>query len=279
MEPTQAVLLGIIQGLTEFLPVSSSGHLVIFQKLFGLTDPELSFNISVHVGTLIAVIIFFRQEIMGMATACIRCLPMILQFPRLREEFQNDPDVRLVILIGIGSIPTACIGLGFHRVADLIFSSLLIVGITLIITGTMLWSTRGIQKTERTIHRFFPRDALMIGSLQGLAILPGISRSGATIVAGLFLGLSRETAARYSFLLSIPAIVGAELLSIKDLAANQMMPAAVDLIGAATAFVVGYAALKLLVFIVRKGQMHLFAPYCWIVGLTVLAVNFLKGWG
>ena len=274
MNSLQAAMLGIIQGITEFLPVSSSGHLVIFQHLFGLKEPELFFDISVHMGTLVAVIIFFRKEIQTIAVSLVRFSSLYFKKDVSFSYIYEDPNTKLAFLIVIGSIPTAILGLLFHRVADQLFSSAFIAGFMLIVTGCFLWSTRWIKKKSGNIDHFSIKAALTIGLVQGIAIMPGISRSGSTITAGLFLGLNRETAARYSFLLSIPAILGAEVLTLKDLSAHALFLDKVTLLGAVSSCIVGYCALKLLVYIVKQGRLHIFAPYCWIAGIMAV----ILGW-
>ena len=271
MNPLQAVILGIIQGLTEFLPVSSSGHLVLFQHLFGLEEPELFFNISVHMGTLAAVIIFFWQEIRSVLTSVIRFPGMLSRKEVTLGHIWEDEELRLAALIIIGSVPTAIIGLLFHRVAERLFSSVFLVGCALILTGILLLLTRWLPKDGKEIREFSIVDALVIGVMQGLAIIPGISRSGSTIATGLFLGLDKETAARYSFLLSIPAIVGAEILSLKDVSFQAFD--IVTLLGTLTAGVVGYGALTLLLYILKRGQLHFFVPYCWLVGVAAITLG------
>jgi len=272
MDTFHAVILGIVQGLTEFLPVSSSGHLVIFQHLFGLKEPELFFDISVHVGTLTAVIIFFWKDIQKIILSVINFLKLLIKKEASFRDINKNPEVKLAWLIIIGSVPTGIIGLSFHKAAEQLFSSLFLVGCSLMITGLFLSLTRLVRKNDKDIEQFYVKDALIIGIIQGIAVTPGISRSGSTISAGLFLGLSREISARYSFLLSIPAIVGAEILSLKDVSANDLNSGI--FIGTITAGIVGYGALKLLVYIVKKGEMHLFAPYCWIAGIFAL----IWGW-
>lgn len=271
MEPIQAMILGAVQGITEFLPVSSSGHLVLFQHLFGLKHAELFFDISVHMGTLGAVIIFFRKEIGAILSSLYRTATGLGKKEISFRESWNDPEVKLALLIVIGSIPTAIIGLLFHRIADQLFSSVFLVGITLVITGIVLWGTRRSAAEGREISGFTVSSALMIGIVQGMAILPGISRSGSTIAAGLYLGLDRSVAARFSFLLSIPAIVGAEILGLKDLE-GSLLPDTVTAIGTVTAFVVGYLSLAMLMYIIKRGRLYLFAPYCWLVGAAALVV-------
>ena len=270
MEPLQAMFLGLVQGLTEFLPVSSSGHLVIFQQYFGFTEPEIFFDVSVHVGTLLAVLIFFRKEIADILLSVCRWFRHLFTPGPM---FIDDP-MKLALWIVIGSIPTGIIGLGLHKIADRIFASLPVVGCSLIVTGLALALTLMVRKPGKGMHHFPARTALLIGTVQGLAVLPGLSRSGATICAGLFLGIDRETAARYSFLLSVPAILGAELLSILDLSAGPVLLNPVVLIGMATAFVTGYGALALLVYIVKIGRLYLFAPYCLLLGIATLIFAF-----
>ncbi|GBC63330.1 UDP-diphosphatase [Desulfonema ishimotonii] len=274
MEPIQAIVLGIVQGLTEFLPVSSSGHLVLFQQLFGLREAEIFFDISVHMGTLVAVIIFFWRDIGRIIFSLCRFTGQLARKEATVGQARNDSEVRIALLIIAGSVPTAIIGLMFHEIADVLFSSVPLVGGMLILTGFLLWGTRRLNRQGAGVGDFSVRSALIIGTVQGLAILPGISRSGSTIATGLFLGLDKELAARYSFLLSVPAIVGAQILSLKNLAGHGALPDMPVLLGTLTAFIVGYGALALLVYIVKKGQMHTFAPYCWLVG----AVTLIVGW-
>ncbi len=270
MEPIHAIILGIIQGLTEFLPVSSSGHLVIFQNIFNLKEGALFFDINVHLGTLLVVLICFRKDILSIILSFFRCTNMLIKQKKTMSEIYTDPDFKLAFLIITGSVPTAILGLMFHSIADRLFSSVTMVGGMLICTGFILWFTRYLTKSERNINTFTIKDSLVIGLVQGLAIIPGISRSGSTIAAGLYLGLGRETAARYSFLLSIPAIVGAEILNIKNLPVGAMLPDNITLLGILASFITGYSALKILLFIVKKGNIYWFAPYCWIAGIVTL---------
>lgn len=273
MEPFQAIVLGTIQGLTEFLPVSSSGHLVIFQYLFGMKEPELFFDISVHLGTLLAVIIVFWKEIRAIMISLVRFSIWPFKEKVTISSIYKDSDLKLMVLIVIGTIPTAILGLGFHKIADQIFSSVFIVGIMLILTGLLLLITYRVKKEGKRIERFSIKDALIIGLIQGVAIIPGISRSGSTIAAGLMLGLNREIAARYSFLLSIPAILGAEILCLKNLSVQILFSIKVTFLGALTSFIVGYCALKMLLYIVKQGRLYIFTPYCWLVGIVALILG------
>ena len=276
MNYTEAILLGIIQGLTEFLPVSSSGHLVLFQHLFGLKEAELFFDVCVHLGTLLAVIIVFRQEIKNIIFAMMRLLSSTGPKKSALQKIESDPDLKLALLIVIGSIPTAVLGLMFHNIADRLFSSPFFTGLMLMVTGLLLWLTRRANTGAggTNIEGFSRTKAFVIGSVQGLAMIPGISRSGSTISIGLLLGINRETAARYSFLLSIPAIVGAGLLSLKDSLSETDPVIWLSLWGAAAAALVGYTALKVLLGLVKKGHLHLFAPYCWLVGILAIVLSW-----
>ncbi|MBF0573233.1 MAG: undecaprenyl-diphosphate phosphatase [Desulfamplus sp.] len=312
METYQALLLGMLQGLTEFLPVSSSGHLALGQYVFNITEPTLFFDITLHIGTLAAVIIVFFKNIKSMFASVIESAIAIItllnnptksnfNLQYFNKHIKENPDIRLIFLIIVSSIPTAIIGIFLKQYVEIFFGSINFVGTMLIITGTFLWFTKDIKKGinknlniipndnninnnydtanahHSNIMRFGYKEALFIGICQGVAVIPGISRSGATIAAGLFSGIERETAAKFSFLLSIPAIVGAELLSLKDIFGSGCktfinMP---TLYGTLMAFVVGYIALKLLLRIVKVGKLYLFAPYCWFLGVVAVIMGVL----
>jgi undecaprenyl-diphosphatase len=199
---------------------------------------------------------------------------------RLSNQVASDADrprVRLAGLIVLGSIPTAAIGLALHSVADRLFASPLIVGAMLLLTGGLLFATRPGSHPRsdagRTLEGLTIKDALVIGLIQGLAVMPGISRSGSTIAVGILTGIRHETAARFSFLLSIPAVAGAALLVLKDALHQGDIHLPSCLMGGIIAMLVGYAALALLVFLVKKGRLYLFAPYCWVVGCIAIAAS------
>jgi len=270
MDPVQAIILGIIQGLTEFLPVSSSGHLVIFQHVFGLKEPQLFFDVCVHIGTLLAVMIVFRQEIRELVQALGHLLRQVFVENGHFEEIFENSEYKMLLLVFFGFFPTAILGVVFHEIGQQLFSSVLIVGLMLIITGGLLWQTRRVAGPGGGLESFSIRTALIIGLVQGLAIMPGISRSGSTIALGLFLGLDRELSARYSFMLAIPAILGAGILSLHGLMADPHVNYTIALIGAAVSFVVGYFALVSLMHLVKRAKLYLFAPYCWAAGIAAL---------
>ena len=276
MDPIEAIILGIIQGLTEFLPVSSSGHLVLFQQLFGLKEAELFFDVCVHLGTLLAVMVVFRQEIKNIILALMRLISSTGSKKTILQKVESDPDLKMALLIVIGSIPTAVLGFLFRGIADRLFASAFIVGLMLMVTGLLLWLTRwaATRVEQPGADRLTPKNALIIGVVQGLAIIPGISRSGSTISIALLLGIRREMAARYSFLLSIPAIIGAGLLSFKEGLSQTDQAIQISLLGAVAAALVGYGALKSLLHVVKKGRLHLFAPYCWMAGILAIVFSW-----
>jgi len=275
MESLQSVMLGIIQGLTEFLPVSSSGHLVLLQNLFGIREPELLFDISLHLGTLLAVFIVFYKEILRILQTLLRLPALIKSSGNLKSVFADNEEIRIFALILIGSIPTAILGILFHKIADQIFGAVWIVGVMLLVTGTLLWFTRQMSDEGRPLIKVSIRDALMIGLIQGMAIMPGISRSGATITMALFLGMNREVAGRYSFLLSIPAILGALILGLNSTIIQTDIPGKTILLGTVIAGIVGYIALKVLLRMVKQGHLYYFAPYCWLLGAATLIWSLL----
>ncbi len=280
METYQAMILGILQGLTEFLPVSSSGHLALGQCFFGMTEPNLFFDVSLHMGTLLAVGVVFREEIFSILNTLMRFAKALLKGPAGGDPLQKIgalPDMRFLFFIVIGSVPTAVLGLFFKQYVDVLFRSLNFVGCMLFITGTFLWFTRNIPSStsedNQGIMAMRWKHALLIGVCQGMAVLPGISRSGATITAALFAGIDRETAARFSFLLSIPAIVGAEILSFKDFLSTGIVMDSSIVYGTLISFVVGYLALIALLKIVKNGKIYLFAPYCWVLGAIAIVID------
>ena len=269
----EALVLGMVQGATEFLPVSSSGHLVIVQNIFGLTEPAVLFDVVLHVATLLAVLWYYRKDVLAIlrqSVAALRGLSKGAGWTAVQAEY---PFFRLAWLIFVGSIPTAVLGFGFQETFEKLFGSLQAVGMMLMITGLwlpglVLLLTRFAPRGERGIPRMRVRDAVLIGLAQGLAIAPGISRSGFTLAAALLLGLERETAARYSFLLSVPSVLGALLFKLAD-GGNGVSQLAMFL-GFVAALVAGYFCLVLLVRVVKRGQLAWFAPYCFLVGLLAL---------
>lgn len=274
MDVYQGVILGVLQGLTEFLPVSSSGHLALGQAFFRVTEPALFFDVSLHMGTLLAVVVVFFSDVRGMIQSLFKAGGALLSPREIRHRFKTDEQIRMALLIIVGSIPTVILGLLFKPYVHSLFGSINMVGVMLLVTGTFLWMTRKIRPVKGSIMDVGMGQALLVGLCQGMAVLPGISRSGATISAGLFSGMDRETAARFSFLLSLPAIVGAEILALKDvLDTGFTLNLSAVFYGTIAAFGVGYLALILLLRMVRNGRLHLFSPYCWVLGAAAVVLG------
>jgi undecaprenyl-diphosphatase len=256
------IILGIIQGLTEFFPVSSSGHLVLFQNMFGLKEPQIFVDVMLHVGTLISLFVFLRQELLQL----FRGFLLLLKNPR---KYYSDPRVKRIFALAVASIPTFLIGYFFSDFFESLFASLRTVGIALIITGSFLFLTKWarIKQKNDLLHPF------IIGVLQGAAIVPGFSRSGLTIGGAMFLGWKREDAARFSFLLSIPAICGAAVFQLGRIDPGSQ-PWPIIVIGVVVSAIVGYIALVLLVSVINRGKFYAFSFYCFVIGITAIALSF-----
>lgn len=270
MELYQGLILGVIQGLTEFLPVSSSGHLVLGQIFFGMTASQLIFDISVHVGTLLAVLVVYAADVFAILVSLAGFVSKLFSSRPAAHLLKEDKNLQLAVFIVIGSIPTAAIGLFLKQFEDVLFTSRVLVGAMLILTGTLLWASRKYYFNDTGKDKFGIKQAVFIGIIQGLAVIPGISRSGSTIAAGMFMKLDRHSAAKFSFLLSIPAIMGAEILGIRDIINQGLTIDLVTIYATIVSFIVGLIALKLLLRLVHSGRFHLFAPYCWFIGVLVL---------
>ncbi len=272
MNIEQTIFLGIIQGLTEFLPISSSGHLVIFQHLIGLKNPELLLDISLHTGTLLAVLIFFWADITTMITESMGFLRKVFQKRKPISEIQKFPHAALTLWILIGTIPTAFIGVIFGSFFHKMFGSTYLVGFMLIVTGTILGASRLIPDYFAKKNKVGLISAIAVGLAQGAALVPGISRSGATIVCGLFCGLNRELAGRFSFLLSIPAIIGATILKFDMTKITEIgfMP---FFAGIFVSFLVGLIALKITMGMLRRGNLYYLSPYCILGGILTIFIH------
>ena len=260
--------MGLLQGVTEFLPISSSGHLAICRHLLGVdfSDAPLLLDTILHFGTLLAVCFVFFSDLRGMAVQFVRSL----RGQGLRTEWRLKPELRLIGWILLATIPAVVIGFSLLDIFEQAFGSLRAVGVSLLITALLLFLSRlaGKGKTDADEMKWW--QALVVGVSQAAAITPGISRSGTTIVVGLFAGLDRETAGRFSFLIAIPAICGAVVLqAVKiDVVPEGFVLAA--LAGFVTATISGYFSLKLLLRFVKAGQLHWFGFYCMLVGIWAL---------
>jgi len=261
MSYLEAAVLGLVQGLTEFLPVSSSGHLVIFKDLLGLNQPGVTLEVLLHVSTLLAVLFVFRND-----------------FINLCQFYKNKDQRKFLFLLVLGSIPTACLGLLLSDYVEKLFQSTLAVGCMLLITGGILrlLTVLPAGKKDLTSMRF--TDALFIGLVQGIAVIPGISRSGSTIAGAVFRGLEPESAARYSFMLSAPVIAGAALWETRKVMFSGMEKVMLVnyTIGGIIAFVSGILAIKLFINMLKENKFYYFSYYCWGLGLITIIVSLVR---
>lgn len=297
----EALLLGIVQGATEFLPVSSSGHLVISQVLLGLTIPGVFFEVAVHVATLLSVLLAYRGRVAGLARGAVR---------------GERSAWRYLGLIALATLPAAALGIFFRDAIEALFESPVAPGVALLVTGAVLWSSRwALSRQEEPSSPVSPTDvsgggkapdvkpategaggpppeplsvdpgalgamgagaALLIGFGQAFALVPGISRSGTTVVVALWLGVEAREAAAFSFLMAIPAIGGAALLQLPELLGEGAgVSGQALLVGSVAAAVVGVVAIRTFVAMLRRRSFHTFAYYCWLVGTGFLAYLWL----
>ncbi len=275
----EAVLLGILQGLTEFLPVSSSGHLVLAQTFLGLKEPLVFFDVMLHVGTLAAVLVVYRDAIWKLTIGGLSTLTDIQFWRKPKSTFNASTDLKFVWLILLGSIPTGVIAVLFKTELESFFHEVRLVSVMLILTGVTLQLPR-LRKQEAdsaddSTEKLRAWHAPLIGIAQGCAITPGISRSGTTISLALFLGVPAKTAAEYSFLLSIPAILGAVVLKIRDIG-ETTIPFYIVAAGTLAAFIVGYIALRFLLVVLNRGKFSLFSYYCIALGLVSLLIALIQ---
>ncbi len=276
----EAILLGVLQGLTEFLPISSSAHLLIVPWLLGWPEPGLAFNVALHLGTLAAVVTYFWRDLLAMAAGLLRGLKT--------RRWTADPDARLALIIAIGSIPAAVAGFLGSDALDAYFHSggggdraIMVSALLLIGLGLLLALAEWLARHRRDLSDVTAWDGIVVGLAQALALLPGVSRSGSTITAGLFLGLRRDAAARFSFLLGVPAVAGAGLLEGIDLL-RAGLPAEERLIFAAgtiSAAVVGYLAIAFLLRFLQRHSALVFVWYRLVLGTAVLALVLWRASG
>jgi undecaprenyl-diphosphatase len=266
----QALVLGIVQGATEFIPISSSGHLVLVPWLLNWPEPGLVFDTIVHWGTLVAVLAVFWRDIVALARAWVRSLV---------ERNLDQTEAKLAWLIIVGTLPAALMGFIWGDFFESLFSSPGRVAALLLVTGGILTLSEWLGKRQRSLGDLGWLDSVLIGLAQGLAIAPGISRSGATMAMGLLRGIVREAAARYSFLLATPIIFGAGLLQLVELfqaeagAANWLSL----IIGFVAAAISGYLCIKFLLAYLQRGRLYVFAAYCWLAGIASLTIFLMRG--
>ena len=272
----EAVLLGILQGLTEFLPISSSGHLVLAQEFLGLKEHLVFFDVMLHLGTLFAVVVAYRKALGKLVGIGLSILGNRQFYRKPITTVNTSVDLRFIWLILLGSVPTGIIALFFKSDLESFFDDVQLVSIMLIITGVILQlphlRKHKTEDSNTTSEKIKTWHAPLIGIAQGGAITPGISRSGTTISLALFLGIPAKTAAEYSFLLSIPAILGAVILKIRDIEVI-LIPYHILAAGILASFIVGYIALRFLLAVLNRGKFSLFSYYCVVLGLISLYVS------
>lgn len=261
----KALVLGMVQGLAEFLPISSSGHLVIFQRLLGVPNVGLAFDTFLHLGSLLAVLAFFRVEIAGLVRGFILLVTRVFG-----RRGPLEPYERLAGLLILGSVPAAVAGFTLEPFFERLFASPKVVGYALWVTAGIMWGADRLGRQSGQATGLSWWKALVVGSAQAIAIVPGISRSGSTIFTGLATGLSRTEAARFSFLLSIPVILGAGATQVGKLASAPGLNLGVIVTGMLAAAVFGYLAIAALLQYVNKRGYSLFAYYCALAGLLVI---------
>lgn len=267
-----AIICGIIQGAAEFLPVSSSGHLALFQNIFYSEDVPMTFDILLHLGTLIAVFIVYWRDIFPLVPAFFTMLGKLFRKKfKLTDYTTNE---RMVIMVLIGTLPLV-IAAFLGDTVEFLSNYTLAVGIILILNSVMLFVSDSLARGGVNNENVKPRNALVVGLCQVFAIMPGLSRSGTTITAGLTQKFDREFAVKYSFILSIPAIIGANITSIPDIMENPIPVSDVPayIVGAVVALVCGVAAMKLLIFISRKANFRVFSYYTFVVGILAIVLG------
>ncbi|GGB39924.1 undecaprenyl-diphosphatase 1 [Lentibacillus populi] len=257
------VLLGFFQGITEPIPISSSGHLVILRELFGIEIKGLSFEILVNFGSLIAVLVVYRNDIIRLINHFFRYI--------FTKDASAKRDFRFVMYLVIATIPTGIIGLLLEDYISSKLSTVAVVGVTLLITGFALWIIRNLRG-KKNDGDLTVKDAIIVGLAQSVALIPGISRSGATIVAAMLLGMKQETALRFSFLLYIPVSLGITVMSLSDIVNDPdfdvlMIP---YLLAFMASIIASYFALKWFINIMRQGNLKYFSFYCFAIGLLVI---------
>lgn len=279
MTVLQAILLGLVQGITEFLPVSSSGHLSIFQNLFGMTtaeDNNMMFDVLLHLGTLVSVVLVYRKDIREILYDC-RAYYRALRNPKQAEGDRRYPGVKLLLMMIVATLPLVII-LPVKDYIERLYYSTAFIGIALILTGAMLFVADRMDRGRKTARSMGLWDALMVGVCQAIATVPGLSRSGTTITAGISTGLERQFAVKFSFLISIPAVLGANLLSLIKAIGEGVDWASLPawLVGTVVAGGVGYVAIWFMRSIARKGKFGWFAYYCAAAGVVTLIITIVQ---
>lgn len=279
MSMIQSLILGLVQGLSEFLPISSSGHLAVLQHFFGITgDSVLTFTVMLHFGTLLSIFVAYWKDIVALVRELI--LVFVDLFTGKGLQWSKNETRRLGFMIIFATIPTAIIGLLFNDFFEKLYSSMLFIGCALVVTGTGLFFAERYGGGEKGVREMTVLDALLIGLCQCVAICPGISRSGATMVGGLARRFDRPHAVRFAFLISIPSVLGAFLMELSDAvhqvtATTSSMSAGVMIAGILVAAISGYAAIRVMIRAVTDRKLIYFSFYTWIVGLLLIIYSMV----
>ena len=279
MSYIESILLGLIQGVAEFLPISSSGHLSLMQTFMELRSPEeasMFFDVLLHLGTLLAVCVVYWRDILDMIREFFLGIRALCS--RRHRGESVPPARRLVLMIIVATLPLLLV-VPIKEQIEALSANTYFVGGALLVTGCLLFFSDRMAKGRKTERTATIKDALLVGIAQAFAVVPGLSRSGTTIAAGMAIGFDRTFAVRFSFLMSLPAVLGANVLSIVDAAREGIDPAMLPIYGAgvAVAAVSGYFAIRLVNLLARKGKFGAFAYYCWAVGMIAIAVTFVMG--
>lgn len=273
-----SAVLGLVQGVAEFLPISSSGHLTLFQHFFDMEEPDNLFNILLHFATLLAVCIYYFQDVLDMVLEFFRAIAAM--FSKTPARGRPPEGRRLVLLVIVGTLPLFLV-LPVEDKIEALGANPIFVSCALLVTGCILFFSDRMGGGRKTVWSATVTDVFLVGIAQGFATVPGLSRSGCTISAGMALGFDRKFAVRYSFLLSLPAVFGATLLKvIKTLKAAEPIPEGLlskYLLGMVIAGVVGYFSIRLVNLLADRGKFGAFAYYCWAAGLVSIAL-ILMGW-
>lgn len=266
MTHIEAFILGLVQGLTEFLPVSSSGHTAILQKFFGINADNISITIVAHLGSLMAILFYYRHEF----------IKILKDLFKSRTSILVNPTIRLICLVVVATIPAAIVGIGFRSTFDALFQSTSWIGSFFLFTSVVLFISQlkstdnhsMTTNTEHISHEITYTQAFLIGLSQAVAICPGISRAGMTITTGLFVGLKKQNAAFFSFLISVPAILGATILDLKHISEMQASGSLITLFFSSLVF--GFVGLFGVIFVLQRGKLHYFSYYLFPLGIFVL---------
>lgn len=271
-----SIFLGLVQGVAEFLPISSSGHLSLFQTFFGLSEAGLFFDVLLHLGTLIAIFVYYWKDIVGLVKEFIRIVACLVSKEKRAQMGRLSPKGRMILMIIVATLPLFVI-LPIKDKVEALYTNTIFVGFALVVTGCILFLSDRMARGKKTAKSATMLDALLVGVGQAFAVVPGLSRSGTTISAGMMRGFSRRFAVRFSFLLSIPAVLGANILSIGEAVSagidTSLLPAYI--VGTVVAAVSGYFAIRLVNMLADKGKFGNFAYYCWGIGAAAVVASLI----